>query len=186
MPCSPTWKRGASSYYDEVVNATRTRAPVRQSGPTRQWRRDSDNCRTIARYRPFSDGRTRRKRRFPHPGLSPRRSGRRVHSTLFYRGGDRTGETFTFRPSDTSAPRIRPTTTPFPKPLSIVSNCKEASWSDRERTEFESNPYYQNAVHLRKWDDLAKVKNLENPRARNVQRRSGALSDLKKSCSKTT
>ena len=36
--------------------------------------------------------------------------------------------------------------------------------SDRERTEFESNPYYQNAVHLRKWDDLAKVKNLETPK----------------------
>ena len=35
--------------------------------------------------------------------------------------------------------------------------------SGRERTEFESNPYYQNAVHLRKWDDLAKVKNLETP-----------------------
>ena len=35
--------------------------------------------------------------------------------------------------------------------------------SDRERTEFESNPYYQNAVHLRKWDDLAKVKNLKTP-----------------------
>ena len=35
--------------------------------------------------------------------------------------------------------------------------------SDEERREFERNPYWQQAVQLRKWDDLAKVQGLETP-----------------------
>jgi phosphonate degradation associated HDIG domain protein len=34
---------------------------------------------------------------------------------------------------------------------------------DQEVAEFQKNPYYNDAVSLRKWDDLAKVSNLECP-----------------------
>ena len=33
--------------------------------------------------------------------------------------------------------------------------------SAAEQAEFERNPHAQNAVRLRRWDDLAKVKGLE-------------------------
>ena len=36
--------------------------------------------------------------------------------------------------------------------------------SDAERAAFEANPYWEIAVQLRKWDDLAKVKGLETPK----------------------
>ena len=35
--------------------------------------------------------------------------------------------------------------------------------SDEEKRGFEQNPYYRQAVQLRKWDDLAKVKGEETP-----------------------
>ena len=35
--------------------------------------------------------------------------------------------------------------------------------SDEERNEFESNPYYREAIRLRHWDDTAKVPGLEVP-----------------------
>jgi len=35
--------------------------------------------------------------------------------------------------------------------------------SDEERTAFEGNPHYQDALQLRRWDDLAKVRGLEAP-----------------------
>ncbi len=35
--------------------------------------------------------------------------------------------------------------------------------SDEERRDFRKNPHCENAVQLRKWDDLAKVKGLEMP-----------------------
>jgi predicted HD phosphohydrolase len=34
---------------------------------------------------------------------------------------------------------------------------------DQEIEDFQRNPYYQDAVSLRKWDDLAKVPNLDCP-----------------------
>ena len=34
---------------------------------------------------------------------------------------------------------------------------------DQEIVEFQKNPYYHDAVSLRKWDDLAKVSNLDCP-----------------------
>ena len=36
--------------------------------------------------------------------------------------------------------------------------------SDEERVAFEQIPYFQDALLLRRWDDLAKVKGLEMPR----------------------
>jgi phosphonate degradation associated HDIG domain protein len=35
--------------------------------------------------------------------------------------------------------------------------------SDEERTAFEQIPHYQDALQLRRWDDLAKVRGLETP-----------------------
>ena len=41
--------------------------------------------------------------------------------------------------------------------------------SDEEKAEFEKNAYYKNAVQLRKWDDLAKEKELEVPGLENYR-----------------
>ena len=35
--------------------------------------------------------------------------------------------------------------------------------SDDEKAAFERNAHWENAVRLRKWDDLAKVKDLKTP-----------------------
>ena len=35
--------------------------------------------------------------------------------------------------------------------------------TDEEKVEFEKNPFWENAVQLRKWDDLAKKKGVETP-----------------------
>ena len=41
--------------------------------------------------------------------------------------------------------------------------------SDEEKAGFEKNAYYKNAVQLRKWDDLAKEKELEVPGLENYR-----------------
>ena len=35
--------------------------------------------------------------------------------------------------------------------------------SDEERSAFERIPHFEDALSLRRWDDLAKVRNLETP-----------------------